>query len=125
MIGTLEDAWLWYRGVADLTGWMTRLGKRYWDDPAVAPLLALDDHLRHVEREKIEDRARRPHALKELHEALRHGSFAKVLEAYKVRNPDLVEEVSQVRRYRNWVTHRRLAALPGADVPCDAAFAAP
>jgi hypothetical protein len=36
------------------------------------------------------------------------GSFARVLDAYKPAvGTDLVELVSQVRRYRNWVSHGR------------------
>lgn len=52
------------------------------------------------------------HALKTLREALEHGSFAKVLEAYKELDADLVEQVSQVRRYRNWVAHGRSGDRP-------------
>jgi hypothetical protein len=47
------------------------------------------------------------HAVRTLNEALEHGSFYKVTEAYKSLDPDLVEEVNQVRKYRNWVAHGR------------------
>jgi hypothetical protein len=57
------------------------------------------------------------HALKGLREALEHGSFAKVLEAYKELDADLVEQVSQVRRYRNWVAHGRRGDQPDAVDP--------
>ena len=57
------------------------------------------------------------HALKTLRDALEHGSFAKVLEAYKELDPDLVEQVSQVRRYRNWVAHGRRGDQPDAVDP--------
>jgi hypothetical protein len=57
------------------------------------------------------------HALKTLREALEHGSFAKVLEAYKELDADLVEQVSQVRRYRNWVAHGRRGNQPDAVDP--------
>lgn len=34
------------------------------------------------------------------------GSFARVLESYKSsQNVNLIEQVNQVRRYRNWVAH--------------------
>jgi hypothetical protein len=46
-------------------------------------------------------------AIQGLHEALGHGSFFKVTEAYKSLDPDLVEQVNQVRKYRNWVAHGR------------------
>lgn len=47
------------------------------------------------------------HAVRTLNEALEHGSFFKVTEAYKALDSDLVEQVNQVRRYRNWVAHGR------------------
>ncbi len=47
------------------------------------------------------------HAVRTLNEALEHGSFYKVTEAYKSLDPDLVEQVNQVRKYRNWVAHGR------------------
>jgi hypothetical protein len=47
------------------------------------------------------------HAVRPLNEALEHGSFYKVTEAYKALDPDLVEQVNQVRKYRNWVAHGR------------------
>jgi len=47
------------------------------------------------------------HAVRSLNEALEHGSFYKVTEAYKALDPDLIEQVNQVRRYRNWVAHGR------------------
>jgi hypothetical protein len=50
------------------------------------------------------------HAVGLLTEAIEHGSFYKVLEAYKGLDADLIEEVNQVRRYRNWVAHGRRGA---------------
>ncbi len=39
-------------------------------------------------------------------ELIEKGSFDHVLQPYKILvGPNLVEEVSQVRRYRNWVAH--------------------
>jgi hypothetical protein len=35
------------------------------------------------------------------------SSVFRVLEVYKSQGADLVEEVNQVRRYRNWVAHGR------------------
>jgi len=57
------------------------------------------------------------HALKGLREALEHGSFAKVLEAYTDLDADLVAQVSQVRKYRNWVAHGRRGDQPDAVDP--------
>jgi hypothetical protein len=62
------------------------------------------------------------YAAQEAARAIEEGSFWKVLEPYK--NPTLVglvEEVNQVRRYRNWVAHGRRATRP-ADVTPKAAF---
>jgi hypothetical protein len=42
---------------------------------------------------------------KEVLEAIAQGSFFRVLEPYKLADKDLVEQVNQVRRYRNWVAH--------------------
>jgi hypothetical protein len=47
------------------------------------------------------------YAISTLNEALEHGSFYKLTEAYKRLDPDLVEPVNQVRKYRNWVAHGR------------------
>jgi hypothetical protein len=46
-------------------------------------------------------------AMRSLNEALEHGSFYRVTEAYKALDPDLIEQVNQVRKYRNWVAHGR------------------
>jgi hypothetical protein len=46
------------------------------------------------------------------------GSFFRVLEVFKSsETSDLVEEVNQVRRYRNWVAHGRRADRPEAVDP--------
>jgi hypothetical protein len=63
--------------------------------------------------EDVEAELRQPqhpalqHALRNLHESIEHGSFFRLLEAYKGWAPDLIEEVNQVRQYRNWVAHGR------------------
>jgi hypothetical protein len=46
-------------------------------------------------------------AFEEMKEGIEQGSFFRVLDPYKEINADLVEEVNQVRRYRNWVAHGR------------------
>jgi hypothetical protein len=56
-------------------------------------------------------------ALAEMREGIEHGSFYKVLEPYKAIDPDLVEQVNQVRRYRNWVAHGRHTVQPEAVDP--------
>jgi len=45
-------------------------------------------------------------------ERIESGSFFHVLESYKGLNRDLVEQVNQVRKYRNWVAHGKRGASP-------------
>jgi hypothetical protein len=52
------------------------------------------------------------HAIEELLSSIEHGSFGKVTEAFKRLDHDLIEEVNQVRRYRNWVAHGRRGEQP-------------
>ena len=56
--------------------------------------------------------------IKEAKERIELGSFFQVLEYYKpVMEPGLVEEVNQVRRYRNWVAHGKRGELVAGVVP--------
>jgi hypothetical protein len=49
--------------------------------------------------------------------AVKEGSFYRVLEPYKSEeHNDIVEQVNQVRRYRNWVAHERASEKPDANV---------
>jgi hypothetical protein len=59
-------------------------------------------------------------AIEEMKEGIEHGSFFKVLEPYKDLDANLIEEVNQVRRYRNWVAHGRRTAQPAAVSPATA-----
>jgi hypothetical protein len=59
-------------------------------------------------------------ALDEMKDAIEHGSFFKVLEPYKGIDADLIEQVNQVRRYRNWVAHGRRTAQPAVVTPATA-----
>ena len=53
------------------------------------------------------------HAVHEARDAIELGSFFRILEPYKaVGHTELIEEVNQVRRYRNWVAHGRRAKRP-------------
>lgn len=56
-------------------------------------------------------------AIDEMKESIEHGSFFKVLEPYKDFDANLIEEVNQVRRYRNWVAHGRRREQPAAVNP--------
>jgi hypothetical protein len=59
-------------------------------------------------------------ALDDMKEGIESGSFFKVLEPYKDLDSNLVEEVNQVRRYRNWVAHGRRTPQPPAVDPTTA-----
>lgn len=59
-------------------------------------------------------------ALNELKEDIEQGSFFKVLEPYKALDANLVEQVNQVRRYRNWVAHGRRTQQPAVVNPTTA-----
>jgi hypothetical protein len=51
-------------------------------------------------------------AVDDLKQDLRSGSFARVTAAFQSLDTDLVEQVNQVRRYRNWVAHGRRGNQP-------------
>jgi hypothetical protein len=50
-------------------------------------------------------------------EDIQSGSFGRVTERFKSMDPNLVEEVNQVRIYRNWVAHGRRTERPAAVTP--------
>jgi hypothetical protein len=56
-------------------------------------------------------------ALDKLRLDIEQGSFFNVLEPYKDLDANLVEQVNQVRRYRNWVAHGRRIEQPAAVDP--------
>jgi hypothetical protein len=60
------------------------------------------------------------YAIEALKDSIEHGSFFRVLEPYKSIDADLIEEVNQVRRYRNWVAHGRHGSQPDAVDPAKA-----
>ena len=55
-------------------------------------------------------------------QGIENGSFFRVLEVFKARDADMVEEVNQVRRYRNWVAHGRSTARPNNAVDPETAY---
>jgi hypothetical protein len=59
-------------------------------------------------------------ALDDMKEGIEHGSFFRVLEPYKDFDADLIEQVNQVRRYRNWVAHGRRTEQPAVVNPTTA-----
>ena len=59
-------------------------------------------------------------AIKALNDTVEHGSFYRVLDAYKGLDANLIEELNQVRRYRNWVAHGRRGMQPDSVTPDDA-----
>jgi hypothetical protein len=56
-------------------------------------------------------------AVNDLKDAIKNGSFGKVMSAYKRMGTDLTEEVNQVRTFRNWVAHGRQGDPPNNVVP--------
>jgi hypothetical protein len=55
--------------------------------------------------------------VKDAAQEIEHGSFYCVLQVFKGRDASLVEEVNQVRKYRNCVAHGRRTAKPVAVDP--------
>jgi hypothetical protein len=47
------------------------------------------------------------HAASTARETIEHGSFFRVLDPLKELDADLIEQINQVRQYRNWVAHGR------------------
>lgn len=98
-----------------------RVGRKPLDDLAVLVLFSVfESVVRGLVTEQMASEAsglQHPaltHAAGEALEAIESGSFYRVLEPYKSRDPGLIEEVNQVRRYRNWVAHGRRGDPPGS-----------
>ncbi len=74
-----------------------------------------------VQQIKPEIAILRHHSLRtaahELIDAIRHGSFYQVLAPYRKLDPNLTEEVDQVRDYRNWVAHGQTGGFKAAVRP--------
>ena len=94
------------------------------DDLAVLLLFSVfEAEVRTLVREEVgAEAAKASHplirsALGDLQAAVEQGGFHRVLSAYKAADAHLVEEVNQVRRYRNWVAHGRRGDQPPAVTP--------
>jgi hypothetical protein len=97
------------------------------DDLAVLVLFSVFESLvreRLVDELRIESGTiRHPVLRRASEEAIQRteeGSFYRVFEAFKVKNDavnDLIEEVNQVRHYRNWVAHGRRGKQPESVPP--------
>jgi hypothetical protein len=92
-----------------------------FDDLAVLVLFAvfeslvrerLGTEIRAVIEEKGISHALLLRSFQDLEQQVGEGSFFRILEPYKPLDANLVEEVDQVRRYRNWVAHRRRGTRP-------------
>jgi hypothetical protein len=97
----------------------TRLSLEHLDDFAVLILFsAFESIIREQARSDVRDaRDRFPHPLitqilDEAIEEVGHGSIFRVLNIYKQQDVNIVEEVNQVRGYRNWVAHGRRGESP-------------
>jgi hypothetical protein len=94
------------------------------DDFAVLILFSVFESIvrAQVLSEIEEEKSRLRHALiiqivTDATDAIEHGSFFRVLDVFKALDVNLIEEINQVRRYRNWVAHGRRAAKPDAVDP--------
>lgn len=97
----------------------TDFGLNHLDDFAVLILFsAFESILRDRARMDVQterDRLVNPLVTRILDDAARdldQSSIFRVLEVYKGTDANLVEEVNQVRRYRNWVAHGRRGMAP-------------
>jgi hypothetical protein len=96
-----------------------RFGLSQIDDQAIVLLFSVFESLvrrrvlDEIDREAahLRHRALRQ-AWKEAREQIAEGSFFHVLQPFKDYHADLVEEVNQVRRYRNWVAHGKGGQRP-------------
>jgi hypothetical protein len=161
VIGTLDEAWRWYKAARGVSKAMARLGGVYWNDLPWDGGLGRDNILGHLEAAEVEEMSRAVlndlddlcvlllfsvfeatvrervrvevaeelpilrhpalvQAVATLNDTIGHGSFYRVLEVYKGLDINLVEEVNQVRRYRNWVAHGRRGEQPDNVSPDDA-----
>jgi hypothetical protein len=102
----------------------SEFGLDHLDDFAVLILFsAFESILRDRARADVEaerDRSMNPLVTRILAEAARdldHSSIFRALDVYKGQDANLIEEVNQVRRYRNRVAHGRRAVPPSEVVP--------
>jgi hypothetical protein len=77
----------------------------------------LAGELRNEVREKSVSHSVLLQAVDDLIRQVEEGSFFKVLSPFKPLDHNLVEEVNQVRRYRNWVAHGKRGKKPPAVEP--------
>jgi hypothetical protein len=63
------------------------------------------------------DNAHLLHIIDDALDGIEKGSFSRILELFKGLNPNLVEDVNQVLRYRNWVAHGKRTAQPAYVAP--------
>src|SRR5216684_2153350 len=97
---------------ADIVRSETETSLQFMDDLAVVVLFSVFEQIvrDHVKSEVLVEIDRISHpflrkAADEATEQIEVGSFARVVEPYKAQDANLIEEVNQVRRYRNWVAH--------------------
>lgn len=103
----------------------TRYGLDSLDDLTVVVLFSVfEQSIRdHIKGELVVEAAGLVHpvlrdAAADAIEAVQVGSFFRVLKPYKSEgHADLIEEVNQVRQYRNWVAHGRRGEQPPSVAP--------
>lgn len=75
-------------------------------------LAAVDQEVGHIQHPALR------YAAKDARDWIAEGSFFRVLEPFKAEgHADLIEQVNQVRKYRNWVAHGRRGTTPNAVTP--------
>ncbi|HEY7310671.1 MAG TPA: hypothetical protein VH643_15010 [Gemmataceae bacterium] len=96
-----------------------QFGLSHLEDLAVVVLFSVFESLvrRHILAEVREEADMLSHralklAAQQMMEQIAEGSFFRVLQPFKDAHSDLIEEVNQVRRYRNWVAHGRGGVEP-------------
>jgi len=100
------------------------IGLRHLDDQAIVVLFSVFEAivrgkiLEEIRKERHDSRHRVIiAAIQAAMERVSEGSFFNVLEAYKGPDNNLIEEVNQVRRFRNWVAHGRRNDEPSSVTP--------
>lgn len=109
----------------------SNLALREFDDLAILVLFSVFESLvrsrvsEEMEQEMVEKKITHVVLVKASNDAIErieNGSFYHVLEPYKSLDQDLVEQVNQVRKYRNWVAHGKRGDAPDSVDPraaCD------
>lgn len=107
---SLEDAWTWYTHSRTLLVLTRRLGARYWSGLDWDGPLGRDELFKDLEGDQIREMADLVLAeFDDLAIFVFFSVFESVVRQKVADDLQKVEEVSRVRRHRNWVAHGRKA----------------